>query len=188
MNKLLCTSLLALVALPATAWADTQDSGNVAIDGWVEPLCILGDPSPALVDLGQMIATSGTRAGKIAVLPSQTVNLPNSFCNFAGSVVTVDATALVSNDPTSPPSGFARAVNYTATAAGWASGDASATTAALADGSSPTSSGTGAVQPLPNIANIQVTLSGFTVPGDRILVADNYQGLVIVTLGAAIGD
>lgn len=185
MKKLFCTSILTLAALPTAAWAQTDDTANVAIDGRVAPLCILGDPVPAQVDLGLIAATSGPRAGRIDTVSPRVVTLQNSFCNFAGSVVRVDATALVSSDTSSPQPGFARAVNYTATATGWTTGSASATTAALGDGSSPDSSGTGSVQPLPRIANIDVTLSGFSVPGDRILVAGNYQGLVVVTLGAA---
>lgn len=182
---------IALAALPAVAMAQATDTdtANVAIDGRVASLCILGDPTPATVDLGQMAATSGTRVGKIAVLPSQTVTLPGSFCNFAGSALRVDATALVSTDASAPPAGFVKAVNYTATASGWAASDAVATTAALADGTSPTASGTGATQPLPNIADIQVALSSFTTPGDAILVAGDYSGAVVVTLGpAAVAD
>lgn len=185
MNKLICISILVLGAFPASAEAQGDDAGNTAIDGRVAPLCILGAPIPAQVDLGTMAATSGTRAGRIAPLPAQVVTLPASFCNFAGSVVRIDASALLSADATTPQPGFARAVNYTAMATGWASGSALATTAALDDGAAPAGNGTSAIQPLPRIANIDVTLSGFTVPGDRILVAGTYRGLVVVTLGAA---
>lgn len=185
MKKLICISFLALATLPANAQAQADDTGEAAIDARVAPLCILGAPVPAQVNLGLLADTSGARAGRIAAVPAQVVTLPASFCNFAGSVVRVDASALVSSDPATPQSGFARAVNYTATATGWAAASALATTAAQGDGSSPTSSGTSAVQPLPRIANIDVTLSSFAVPGDRILVAGNYQGLVVVTLGAA---
>lgn len=179
-----------LVALPASALAPaTSDSGMVSIDGRVAPMCILGDPNPATVNLGQMANTSGPRVGKIAVLPAQTVALPASFCNFAGSVVTVQASALLSSDASSPQPGFARAVNYTATATGWAAGNAAATTAALGDGSLPSASGTGATQPLPKIADIGVTLSSFTVPADQIMVAGAYSGAVVITLGpAALAD
>ncbi len=72
-----------LAALPASALAQaTSDSGMVSIDGRVAPMCILGDPNPATVNLGQMANTSGPRVGRIAVLPTQTVALPASFCNF----------------------------------------------------------------------------------------------------------
>ncbi|HQA17948.1 MAG TPA: hypothetical protein PK680_06145, partial [Novosphingobium sp.] len=161
------------------------ETGTVAVEGSVRPVCILGDPNPALVDLGQLSASSGIRAGRIAVIPTQTVTLPGSYCNFAGSVVTVTATALTSDDTSSPQAGFSRAVNYTASASNWASGASSATTAALRDGSSPTANGTGATQPLPKVADITLTLSAFTAPGDLILVAGNYSGTVVVTLGPA---
>ena len=177
---------LTLAALPVSAMAQSAPAtGTVSIDGRVAPMCILGSPTPAVVNLGQMAVTSGPRVGKIAVLPSQTVTLPLSFCNFAGSVVTVQANALLSADASSPQSGFARAVNYTATATGWAVGNAAATTAALRDGTLPGATGTGGTQPLPKIADIGVTLSSFTVPGDLILVSGNYSGLVVVTLGPA---
>lgn len=186
MNSSKLIGLLLLVS-PGVALAQTADSdeGEVAISGTVAPLCILGNPDPAVVDLGQMAETSGARVGKIATLSAQTVALANSFCNFAGSVVTVDASALLTTDATVPQAGFARAVNYTATASGWSNGVSSATTAALANGASPDATGTGAVQPSPHLADIEVQLSGFSVPGDNYLVAGSYSGLVTVTLGPA---
>lgn len=185
MKRIFGLVAIAVAALPATAMAQSTQTGTVAVDGQVAPVCILGNPNPALVDLGQLSAGSGPRTGRIAVLPSHTVILPASYCNFAGSVVTVSATALTSSDTTAPQPGFARAVNYTATATGWATGGSSATSAALRDGTSATASGTGATQPLPRIADISLTLSSFTAPGDLILVAGNYSGTVVVTLGPA---
>lgn len=176
---------IAVAALPVTAMAQTTQTGTVAVEGLVAPVCILGNPTPALVDLGQLSAGSGPRTGRIAVIPSQTVILPASYCNFAGSVVTVSATPLTASDTLTPPAGFSRAVNYTAAATGWASAASTATTMALGDGAAGAASGTGATQPLPRIADITLTLSGFTAPGDQILVAGNYSGNVIVTLGPA---
>lgn len=179
--------ILALALLPAPALAQSQASatGTVAIDARVRPVCILGDPNPALVNLGQISASSGPRTGKIDTIAPRTVTLPASFCNFAGSVVRVTTTALTSSDTTPPQAGFTRAVNYTATASGWATGSSAATSNALRDGTSPSATGTGATQPLPKIADISVTLSSFTTPGDLILVAGNYSGNVVVTLGPA---
>ena len=187
MMKLIALSALALAALPATASAQAgnADTGDVAVNGRVAPVCILGGPIPALVDLGVMIATSGTRAGRIAVLPSRSVSLPSSYCNFAGSQVTVTANALLAANATAPAAGFARAVNYTATAAGWAAANAATTTAATANGSSASSSGNGGSHPLPKLADIGVTLSAFSAPGDALLVPGNYSGTVTVTLGPA---
>ena len=179
---------LALAALPASAMAQSATAaatGTVAIDGRVAPICILGGPNPALVDLGVMIATSGTRAGRIATLPARSVTLPASHCNFAGSQVTVTANALLAANAAAPAPGSARAVNYTATATGWAAANAATTTAATANGSSASSSGTGGNHPLPKLADIGVTLSAFSVPGDALLVPGNYSGTVTVTLGPA---
>ncbi len=178
-------ALILLAAFPATAIAQTTETGTVAVEGQVRPVCILGNPNPALVNLGQLSASSGPRTGRIAVIPARTVTLPASYCNFAGSVVTVTATALTSSDTSAPQPGFSRAVNYTATAGNWASGGSTATTAALRDGTTPTASGAGATQPLPKVADITLTLSSFTAPGDLILVAGNYSGTVVVTLGPA---
>lgn len=178
-------ALIVLAAFPARAIAQTTETGTVAVEGQVRPVCVLGDPNPALVNLGQLSANSGPRTGRIAVIAPRTVTLPASYCNFAGSVVSVTATALTSNDTSAPQPGFARAVNYTASASNWASGTSTATTAALRDGTVPTASGFGATQPLPKIADITLTLSSFTAPGDLILVAGNYSGTVVVTLGPA---
>ena len=173
-----------LTAAPAMAQSTTA-TGTVAIDAQVRSVCILGNPNPALVNLGQISAGSGPRTGKIDTIAPRTVTLPASFCNFAGSVVRVTTTALTSSDTTSPQPGFTRAVNYTATASGWALGTTAATSAALRDGTSPSATGSGATQPLPKIADLSVTLSSFTTPGDLILVAGNYSGNVVVTLGPA---
>lgn len=178
-------AMIALAALPASASAQTIETGTVGFEAQVRPVCSLGNPSPALVNLGQLSASSGPRSGRIDAIAPRTVMLPASYCNFAGSVVTVQATALTSSDSSAPQSGFTRAVNYTATASNWASGSSAATSAALRDGSSATASATGATQPLPKLADITLTLSSFTAPGDLILVAGNYGGTVVVTLGPA---
>jgi len=186
MNCKFGLALIALVALPATATAQSTEDGTVAVEGSVRPICILGDPTPALVNLGQLSAASGPRAGRVAVIPPQTVTLPASYCNFAGSVVSISATALTAADTTPPQAGFARAVNYTAAATNWALGASQATTSALGDGTGATAEGVGATQPLPKAADIFLTLSSFTAPGDQILVAGNYSGNVVVTLGPAL--
>ena len=186
--SVLCWCALILAASPAPARAQTADTGtgNVAISGRVAPVCILGAPSQATIDLGQLAASSGTRAGRIATIAPQGVTLPGSFCNFAGSAITVAANALVSADATTPPGGFARAVNYTATASNWGPGNASAPTAALSNGTAQSSSGIGTTQPTPKLADIAVALSAFAVPGDAILISGTYSGSVTITLGPAL--
>lgn len=184
-TSFLFIALAAASAAPVLAQASDTDSGEVAVQGTVTPLCVLGEPSQATIDLGNMIATSGTRVGKIAAIGTQNVTLPNSFCNFAGSVATIEATALVetSGGNSSPPTGFARAVNYSAEAGQWGGGTASTATAAGADGTSPTATGSSTIQPSPRLTDITVTLAGFTAPSDALLVSGDYAGLVRVTLG-----
>lgn len=185
MKQIVSLTALALALVPASALAQSAATGTVGVDGRVAPVCILGDPNPATVNLGQLSAASGPRTGRVATIANRTVLLPASFCNFAGSVVTVRATALIVNDPAAPPAGFTRAVNYTASASNWASGSSVTTTSALRDGSNATSTGTGTTQPLPKMADITLTLSNFTTPGDGFLVAGNYSGTVVITLGPA---
>ena len=190
-TKLPLLSLAAAAALavpmPALAQASDSDTGEVAINGRVTPICILGEPSQPVVDLGQLIELSGSRVGRIAALGAQTVTMPDSFCNFAGSVATIEATALVetSSAVSTPPASFARAVNYDASAGTWGGGTASTTTFAAADGSNPTSEGDSAVQGTPRLTDIVVNLGGWSAPGDNILVAGDYAGLVRVTIGPA---
>ena len=178
---------LAAVGSPAFAQATDSDTAEVAINGTVTPLCVLGEPSQATIDLGNLIATAGARVGKIAPIGVQNVTLPNSFCNFAGSVASVEATALVetAGGTSTPPTGFARAVNYAATAGQWGGGNAATSTAAGADGSSATATGSSAVQAAPRLTDITVTLDSFSAPSDALLVSGDYAGLVRVTLGPA---
>lgn len=183
----LCTAALLPSTALAQAVATDTDTADVTINGRVSPICVIGEPSQAVVDLGQLIALSGSRVGRIAALGAQTVTLPDSFCNFAGSVASIEATALVETSAsvasTSP--GFARAVNYDASAGQWGGGSADTGTSAAADGSGATSTGASAVQPAPRLTDIVVSLDGWSAPSDNLLVAGDYSGLVRVTLGPA---
>lgn len=187
MKLLLWTCVVsALVAgAPALAQTATPENGKVAVTGTVAPVCILGAPSPATVDMGVLSETAGPRAGKLASLAAQSVVLPSSYCNFAGSALTVTTEALLSADTVTPQVGFARAVNYTATASGWTSSPTSSTSSATGIGGNPAKVTTGATQPSPRLSDISVQLSNFTAPSDAFLVAGAYSGTVTVTLGPA---
>lgn len=187
-----CLLALPLLAFAGAAIAQTSDTatGDVTVGGNVARLCVLGQPSPPTIDVGQMAETSGTRVGRIRTIGAQVVILPASFCNFAGSAVSVTATALVVNDNLAVQPGFARAVNYSASASNWAGSPTDVTTAATASGATPSATSTGASQPLPKIADVRLDLINFSAPGDALLVAGSYSGLVTVTLGpdASSGD
>jgi hypothetical protein len=176
----------------ATAWngvahaQSNTDSDTVSIAGNVAGLCILGDPSRNSVDLQQLINTSGSRVGRLAVISNQQITLPGSFCNFAGTSLRVSAQALIANDTSAVQQGFARAVNFTSTVSNWAATDAIATTLATAGGGTPDAQATGGSQPSPKLADLILTLSGFAVPSDLLLVSGGYAGSVTITLGPSV--
>lgn len=186
--------LLKLLVLSTIAFAgaangqSTEETGSVAIDGSVAGLCMLGPPSRSSIDLGILIAMSGSRVGRLRAISAEQVTLPGSFCNFAGTVVGVSADALVANDSADVETGFARAVNYTSTVSNWTTEAAMATTEASAGGQGATASGWGAFQPDPKIADLRLTLSAFGAPGDGLLVAGDYEGTVTITLGPAAAN
>ena len=176
------------ISFAIPAFAQNSDTKSVTVGGQVAPLCILGTPSQSSINLGQLIDVSGTRVGRLAAITNRTVSMPQSFCNYANSAIRVDATALTGSDTSTPPSGFARAVNFGATVSGWATANAAATTVATAAGTSPTANGTGGTQPTPKLGDVTLTLASFSVPSDALLISGNYSGLVVVTLGPAPGS
>lgn len=170
----------------ATAAGASDVTGSVTLDGNVSNLCILGSPNPSNIDLGTIAVTSGNNAGHLQTIANQSVQLPSSFCNYADTALTVDASALLASDTTSVQSGFTRAVNFTATVSNWAAPNASATTAADENGVNPNASNVGGVQGAPELSDLTLTLSNFTAPGNGFLVAGSYQGSVTVTIGPAL--
>jgi hypothetical protein len=187
-RKLSTVTALIGLSLASSAFAQDSDSETVAVNGQVAPLCILGTPSQSSINLGQLVDVSGTRVGRLTTIANRVVTMPQSFCNYANSAIRVDATALIGSDTSTPPTGFARAVNYGAAVSGWATANAAATTAATAAGTNPTATATGGTQPEPKIADVTLTLSSFAVPSDQLLVAGNYSGQVVITLGPAPGN
>lgn len=192
MDKRLISVLGGLALLsPASAFAagpaTNTATADVPVIGRVASLCVLGTPSSSEINLGQMATTSGARVGRIATLTAAPVAIDGSFCNFGGTRLTVDASAMANLDDggAAPQANFARAVNYTATVGSWAATDAAVTTAAATDGSSANASGFGGTLGVPKLASLSLTVSNFAVPSDALLVAGNYRGLVRITLGPA---
>lgn len=184
MNKLEIYAAIVMGAVLATAGAHAADSkGTVTVDGNVSNLCMLGSPDPASIDLGQLAVTSGDQAGHLQAITDKAISLPGSFCNYAGTALKVEASALLASDVMSVQSGYSRAVNFTATVSDWASPDAAATTAASEDGSNATTTDEGGTQTSPKLADLTLTLSNFSAPGNDFLVAGSYAGSVTITLG-----
>jgi hypothetical protein len=176
--------------VPAIAGATAETGSDTAqkavpITGNVSAHCVLGDPNPSTVALN---ALEDPTTGKLRSIGDQNVSLPASWCNYAGTQVSISSSALLADTPTAP-SGFSRAVNFTSTVSTWgANPQASATTAASSTGGSPNASGTGQTLCQPNQTDLSLVLSDFSTAGgaNNILVASGgggYSGTVTITLG-----
>lgn len=171
----------ATLAAPAFAQSDT-DVKNFAVTGNVPALCSGGllTGSGSTFDVGVMIDTATGFLRTDLAAPDKL--LAGSFCS-ARSTITVDATPMFAQTFTgTPPAGFSRAVNYTATASGW-----TATPAVFNVGAA---SNPAAVQLRPTAftGDITVGVSAFSTAGGAALrlVADtSYVGTVTVTLAVA---
>jgi hypothetical protein len=182
-NLVYCITPFALLAGPAFAQSVLTDTarGSVDVVGDVTRLCSMGLPTPSPVNIGQMVNTGGVRAGQLAAIVNQSVSLPNTFCNYAGTRLTVNADALLT--PSTTATGFTKAVNYQAAVAGWGAGVASVSTGAAADGSTPSAAGLGSVVAAPRISDLTLTFSGFNAPADLRPVAGAYRGTVTIVVG-----
>lgn len=173
--------LVAATATQAREASDT-DSQAFAVTGNVPPLCSGGTLSEAdgSFDLGTLVDTTTGFLRTDLSAPAQVMG--GAFCS-ARSTISVSATRLAAvNYTTTPPAGFSREIDYTATASGWTPTAATFATAA--------SSNPGAVQTRDDAFTgaITVGVSGFATNGGSTLrpVADTeYRGIVTVTLSAA---
>jgi hypothetical protein len=169
---------IALAALAATTLASpalaADSTGTVSIDGSVADRCLFTTPNDT-ISLGELsLGGSDTDAGKLnaAAVDGQSATLVG-WCNGTSAKITVEAEAIVNDDFTgSPPTGFSRVINYTATA--------------NADGEDATDSSTdeGAGAPVGVgifTGEVTVTLSDSSA-GSDLLVAGAYSGQVLVTL------
>jgi hypothetical protein len=186
-HYILFTVPFMLLASPALSQATLTDTarGSVDVIGDVTRLCSLGLPTPSPVDVGQMVNTGGLRAGQLAAISNRDVSLPGTFCNYAGTRLTVQADAMLT--PGATAAGFTKAVNYQASVAGWGTGAASASTGAAADGSNPSVTGLGTVVAVPKIADLTLTFSSFNAPADLRPVAGGYRGTVTIIVGPDLG-
>jgi hypothetical protein len=172
-----CATLLGGYASAQQTPGLTRTSPNMPVSGNVPTLCAIGAvggqgsfPLGVLIDT----ATGKMRPGLSA--PDQSIT--GSWCN-APSSVSISATQLTAvNFTATPPTGFSRSLNYTATASGFSALPASFTTGAT--------SNTTATRPTngPITGPITIAVSAVTPVGiDPFLVADTaYQGVITITL------
>lgn len=174
MRKVL--SIAAIAALATGAPAMAQDAtGTVSIDGSVADRCLFTTDN-ALISVGELaLGGAGAGAGRLdpARLDGQTRTLVG-WCNGTAATIEVEALPLVNTSFTgTPPAGFDRRVDITATAA---ANNVSATDSSLNAGA-----GTAATVGL-FTGSIDVTLSNSSTPTNGLLVAGSYVGQVLVTL------
>ena len=149
--------------------------GEVTIIGRVADRCLFTLPSK-LIDLGEL-ALPGTDASAGRLDPSRVNGATETlegWCNGTAATMTVEALPITNiSFLSTPPAGFDTVVDYTATA-----------TANSVDGTdTSTTAGAGSAVAVGMFTgSIPVVLSGASTPGNGILVAGDYQGLVRVTL------
>jgi len=185
MARQLIALAMAGALAPALAHADTSSSSSVNVTykltGSVDKLCSLGTIGSKTLNVGTMINPSNGTLGSVS---SQNTSVTGSWCNTA-STISVLATPMIAQSFTgTPPGGFTKAVNYTATVSGWTAPPASFTTNGDDSGN-----GSGATPDAQNQANpetttITVGVGTFKSPNTAdLLVADpNYSGNITLTL------
>ena len=183
MRKLLLLLAPVLIAVvPSTALAQTSNTStkNVGVVGTAPAMCFGGTlTGSGSYDLGVLIDTSTGQLRTDLTAPAKI--LVGSFCT-GRSTITVAATPLAAQNSTvAPPTGFARSVNYVATASGWTTTPASFNTAIAANNAATQTRASAFT------GDITVAISGFATSGGsslRLVADDNYRGLVTVTIAA----
>lgn len=182
LQLLLATAALTAFAGAALAQDIASDQvGPLPVTGNVPAICSAGTVSGGdnvfgvgvLVDTATGLLLEGLDAPDKVVV--------GSFCN-AQSTISVEATPMTAQSfAGTPPEGFTNAVNFTATASGWTTTAASATTGAEANPAATQSRGSAFA------GDITVGVSDFTPAGGalRPLADPAYQGSVTITLAIA---
>lgn len=185
--KTLIASTMALAALTLPGSATAQevtdtDTRQFAVIGSVPNLCSGGTLTGGgqTFDLGILVdTTTGLLREDLSADARQ---LAGSFCTQR-STISVFATPMTAQGFTAtPPAGFSRSVDYTATASGWTTTPASFRTSAASNSSASQTRDT------PFTGDIAVTIGDFATTGGSTLrlVADNvYRGTITVTITGA---
>ena len=173
-KTLMAAAALGGLALAGSAHAQSV-TGTVSIDGSVAERCLFTTPS-AIISVGELaLPAANPNAGRLdaSKLDGESRTL-SGWCNATASEMTVEASPLLNQDFTStPPSGFVRRIDYTATAN--ANGvDATDDSSSAGEGSPET---VGIF-----VGDVVVTLSGSTTAANALLIAGAYEGEVEVTL------
>ncbi|WP_423603664.1 hypothetical protein [Sphingomonas sp. MS122] len=181
-SLILAAGAIAALTGGSAAAQSATDTKSFTVTGNVPALCSGGTIAGAgsTFDLGVLVDTStGVLRTDLAAPPK---TLTGAFCS-AQSTITVAATPLAAQNFTAtPPAGFSRSVNYTATASGWTTTPASFATGAATNAAATQTRATAFS------GDITVGIGTFGTSGGNALrlVADtSYVGVVTVTLAVA---
>ena len=182
MRRILATTLLIALSVPAAAFADEGGgSATLTLQGEVNAVCALTPVSEGAnvftIGGGSLINTqTGQLATGLATDGAKTIT--GSWCN-APSTITLSATPLTTPFSGAVPANFTRAVNYTAAMTGWTT----LNTATIANNQgTPASASNSANVGSPTASDIVVDLNTFTAPGGARPVAGTYNATITVTL------
>ncbi len=167
MKKLLLLGSAA-IAVASAAPALAQVNGEVDVEGYVDDRCQFAILGHAIIDLGEISGDDG-RLDEGAVDAGQATL--QGWCNGSASTIWVEAFPLINAAVASPS--FDNRVDYRATA--------TAGSAAPIDDT--TDGGSGSEVPLGLFnGDIVVDISNSASPNDRLMVAGDYVGSIVVTL------
>lgn len=174
----------AIGSLSAATGAHAQDpvQGTVGLDAQVAQVCVLGTPNPGALALGQISEASGSRVGRLATIASQSIQLPGTFCNYAGAALAITASPLAVTGTTTQ-AGFVGSVDYTCTISAWGATAATVRTSA----GSASGVGSSSTNPAPQETDLTLVVSDFAVSSDDLLQPGAYLALVTITLGPDAG-
>lgn len=181
MNRL-ATGAIALLAVAVSNMASAAGSvmGSVGIDGTVADRCVFTSTNVVL-NIGEMINTSGP-SGSIGLLDPSRVNsqtaVLSGLCNGTSATMSVRAFPMLNTSfAATPPSGFSKRVDFTATAQ-------VQTNSGVVSVSNDTVSAAASVpQTVGVFANdIDVSFSNAAAVNNALLIAGSYEGSVVVTL------
>lgn len=180
----LAATTLALAASLAGTSARAQDParGNVGLDAQVSRVCMLGEPNPAGLALGQISEASGARVGRLAAIAAQTIQLPGTFCNYGGAALAISASPLAVTSGVAQ-AGFTGAVNYTCSISAWGATAATVRTSAT----NAAGDGVRSTSAAPKATDLTLVVSDFAAATDDLLQPGTYLALVTITLGPDAG-
>lgn len=180
---LIAASLAAALAAGAgvAQAANTAGPNSVPVTGNAVTFCTTGSLTndTAVFDLGVL---TDTNTGLLkSNIPPVSKTLNGAVCN-AVSTISVTATPMTAQAfSDTPPNGFSRSVDYTATASGWT------TSPAVFETAQTSNAGASQARNSPFAGPITVTLSDFSTTGGsnlRLVADPNYTGAITVTLAA----